>query len=90
MTYTRTMVVVVVCVCGGGGIPVLMLTMLVGCFLADEARSQLQQVLGAAQAKGVSGKELMAAAVASMDGGASADEALPKQEKLVVSVALLS
>lgn len=32
----------------------------------------------------------MAAAVASMDGGASADEALPQQEKLVVSVALLS
>jgi hypothetical protein len=52
---------------------------------AEEARRQVQQLLNSASANGKSGKELMAAAVATMVETAADDSAMPKEDKLVVS-----
>jgi hypothetical protein len=53
---------------------------------AEETRKRIQELLSRSSSKGISGKDLMAAAVSSMKAPAEASAAAPKEEKLLVSI----
>lgn len=53
---------------------------------AAEAGTRIRELLSTASSKGISGKNLMAAAVASLQAPAEASAALPREDKLLVGV----